>query len=96
MVSFLFFLVKMNAPASEEQKSFIVDYMFDHPEFAAGKFQSGQGKVTYKEIWKSLQNALNKIPGAHKTDDQWAQVIYINHDFKIDLKNRFNIIRITD
>jgi len=59
---------------SAEQKKEIILFMEEHPELKSGKFSN---KFTYKtaqELWISLSDLLNSLPGAKKEWKQWRKV----------------------
>ncbi|XP_031344729.1 uncharacterized protein LOC116171854 [Photinus pyralis] len=64
-----------------EQKTIMVEFMEDHPDFAKGKLLGNDGKQNRKAMWDILTTQLNSVIGPKKTSHKWQRVW-------IDLKNK--------
>lgn len=82
MTIFLIFLLFLKTNQSVDKKkkrvgdqiTALIDYMSNHREFAAGKFQEPlNGKRKNDNEWSELSKRLNEI-GPPKTVDQWKKV----------------------
>ncbi|XP_046407106.1 uncharacterized protein LOC124171811 isoform X1 [Ischnura elegans] len=57
----------------ENQINVLINYMVDHRDFACGRFQGPQGKVTAERQWQQLAEILEDH-GPKKSAEQWKKV----------------------
>jgi len=60
---------------SKEQTAFMVDFFYENPGLAGGKFLAQRGKEKHREKWEELAEALNALNGGIKNVQQWQTVI---------------------
>ncbi|XP_068993177.1 uncharacterized protein [Neodiprion pinetum] len=58
---------------NSKQRKYLIEYMNNHREFAAGRLIGAQGKAKGDELWKALTRELNSL-GFEKTQIQWQKV----------------------
>lgn len=84
---FCLFLVIMCAAKSQpkkkgdavtaQQKSELIDYMYDNHLRVVGQYTSAQGKLAKDIVWEDLAVHLNALPnGTQKSVQQWRNVIH--------------------
>ncbi|XP_046418065.1 uncharacterized protein LOC124178623 isoform X2 [Neodiprion fabricii] len=58
---------------NSKQRKYLIEYMYNHREFAAGRLIGARGKEKGDELWKALTRELNSL-GFEKTQIQWQKV----------------------
>ncbi|XP_017486077.1 PREDICTED: uncharacterized protein LOC108374608 [Rhagoletis zephyria] len=60
--------------ASMEQLSGMLDFFWENPGLAGGKFHRLHGKMEHEKKWEEMASKLNSIGGAQKSAEQWRTV----------------------
>lgn len=61
---------------SPSQKTELIHFMEKNPQLRSGKFTKTFTFKKSQELWITITNSLNSLPGAQKTWQQWRKVSF--------------------
>lgn len=59
---------------SSDQKTFLLDFIEQHPKIKTGKFDASFTFKDSRKAWEEIADQLNSIPGAKKDYIHWRKV----------------------